>query len=218
MTLLDILEALQRALHPLMPFITEEIWQKVAPLAGRAGPTVMLAPYPLASDYPPDELAEKDISWVQQFVLAVRQIRSEMTIAPSRRIPVLLRLQPNDDGWERALRNHASLEHLAGLSGIERVPADQAAPPSATALLGEATILVPMAGLIDAAAEVERLTKRLAKATQDLAKTRAKLASETFVRNAPEPVVKAEREREAEQERMVTGLQAQLDLMRRLGG
>ena len=217
MTLLDILEALQRALHPLMPFITEEIWQKVAPLAGRPGPTVMLAPYPLVSDYPIDEAAEKDIGWVQQFVLAVRQIRSEMTIAPSRRIPVLLQ-GASDVDWERALRNHALLEHLAGLSGIERVPADQAAPPSATALLGEATILVPMAGLIDTAAEIERLTKRLAKASQDLAKTRAKLASETFVRNAPEAVVTAEREREVEQERMVTGIQAQLDLMRRLGG
>ena len=216
LTLLEILEALQRALHPLMPFITEEIWQKVAPLAGRAGPSVMLAPYPLAADYPRDESAEKDIGWVQQFVLAVRQIRSEMTIVPSRRIPVLLRGASEGD-WERALRNHAALEHLAGLAGIERLQPGQAAPQSATALLGEASILVPMAGLIDAAAEIERLTKRLGKATQDLAKTQAKLGSETFVRNAPEAVVKAERDRQAEQERMVSGLQAQLDLMRKLG-
>ena len=214
-TLLDILEALQRALHPLMPFITEEIWQKVAPLAGRAGSTVMLAPYPLAGDYPIDEAAETDIGWVQQFVLAVRQIRSEMTIAPSRRIPALLQ-GASDIDWERALRNRGSLEHLAGLSGLERVPAAQAAPASASALLGDATILVPMAGLIDAAAEIERLSKRLVKATQDLAKTRTKLASDTFVRNAPQTVVKAERERELEQERIVTGLQAQIDLMRRL--
>ena len=84
-------------------------------------------------------------------------------------------------------------------------------------MLGEVHILVPMAGLIDAAAEVERLTKRLAKAAQDLGKTRAKLASETFVRNAPEAVVQAEREREIEQERTVTSLQAQIDDMRKLG-
>jgi valyl-tRNA synthetase len=215
-TLLEILEALQRALHPLMPFITEEIWQKVAPLAGRPGPSVMVAPYPQARDFPADELAEQDITWVQQFVLAVRQIRGEMNIAPSRRIPVLLRLQPNDAEWQRVLRNRAALVHLAGLEGIERLAGAQDAPQSATAMLGEVNILVPMAGLIDTAAEIERLTKRAAKATLDLGKTRAKLASETFVRNAPEAVVKAEREREAEQERMLTGLQAQLDVMRTL--
>jgi valyl-tRNA synthetase len=215
-TLLDILEALQRALHPLMPFITEEIWQKVAPLAGRAGPSVMVAAYPLARDYPGDELAEQDIGWVQQFVLAVRQIRGEMNIAPSRRIEVLLR-GAHDADWQRAVRNRASLEHLAGLAGIERLQPQQDAPPAATALLGEVTILVPMAGLIDAAVEIDRLSRRLAKATQDLGKTRAKLAGETFVRNAPEAVVQAERERESEQERTVAGLQAQLDLMRKLG-
>jgi valyl-tRNA synthetase len=214
-TLLEVLEALQRALHPLMPFITEEIWQKVAPPAGRAGPSVMLAPYPLASDYPADDEAEQDIAWVQQFVLAVRQIRGEMNIAPARRIPVLLRGAAAAD-WQRAVRNRASLEHLAGLSNIEHLAPGQQAPQSATALLGEVNILVPMAGLIDAAAEIERLTKRLAKANQDLARTRAKLASETFVRNAPAAVVQAEREREVEQERSVQALQAQLDLMRKL--
>ncbi len=215
-TLLEILEALQRALHPLMPFITEEIWQKVAPLAGRTGPSVMVAPYPEARDFPADELAEKDITWVQQFVLAVRQVRGEMNISPARRIPVLLRGAADAD-WQRAVRNRASLEHLAGIESIERLQPAQDAPQSATALLGEVNILVPMAGLIDAAAEVERLTKRLAKAGQDLAKTRAKLASETFVRNAPEAVVQAERERETEQDRMVSGIQSQLDAMRKLG-
>jgi valyl-tRNA synthetase len=216
-TLLDILEALQRALHPLMPFITEEIWQKVAPLAGRTGPSVMVAPYPQAREFPADELAEQDIVWVQQFVLAVRQIRGAMNIAPSRRIPVLLRLPPDHADWQRALRNRASLEHLAGLESIERLDAAQLAPQSATAMAGEVDILVPMAGLIDVAAETERLTKRLAKAAQDLAKTRAKLASETFVRNAPEAVVQAERDREIEQARTVAGLQAQLDDLGKLG-
>jgi valyl-tRNA synthetase len=215
MTLLEILEALQRALHPLMPFITEEIWQKVAPLAGRSGPSVMVAPYPLPKAYPIDDLAEKDITWVQQFVLAVRQIRSEMTLAPSRRIPVLLREVSAID-WERALRNRPLLEHLAGLASLERLQPGAHAPPSATALLGETSILVPMAGLIDVAPEIERLTKRLAKATSDLAKTRAKLASETFVRNAPATVVQAERDREVEQQRAAADLHRQLEIMRSL--
>jgi valyl-tRNA synthetase len=215
MTLLEILEALQRALHPLMPFITEEIWQKVAPLAGRSGPSVMVAAYPLPRAYPIDDLAEQDIAWVQQLVLAVRQIRSEMTLAPARRIPVQLRDVSGID-WERALRNRPLLEHLAGLSSLERLQPGAPAPPSATALLGETRILVPLAGLIDAAAEIERLTKRLAKATSDLAKTRAKLASETFVRNAPGSVVQAERDREADQQRAVTEIHTQLEIMRKL--
>ena len=214
-TLLAILEALQRALHPLMPFITEEIWQKVAPLAGRSGPSVMLEPYPQAADFPPDDLAEKDIAWVQQFVLGVRQVRGEMNIAPSVRIPVLLR-GAGDADWQRAQRNRASLEHLAGLESITRLADGQDAPQSATALLGEVHILVPMAGLIDARAEAERITKRLAKASQDLGKTRAKLASDTFVRNAPPAVVQAERDRETDQLRTVADLQAQLDVMRKL--
>ncbi|HEY6453897.1 MAG TPA: valine--tRNA ligase [Steroidobacteraceae bacterium] len=215
-TLLQILEALQRALHPLMPFITEEIWRKVAPLAGRSGPSVMIEAYPQARDFPADEDAERDIAWVQQFALAVRQIRAEMNIAPARRIAVLLRGAVEAD-WQRVARNRASLEHLAGLARIERLQPAQQAPQSATAMLGEVHILVPMAGLIDAAAEIERLTRRLAKATQELAKTGAKLASETFVRNAPEAVVKAERDRQLEQERTVSDIQAQLEIMRKLG-
>ncbi len=214
-TLLEILEALQRALHPLMPFITEEIWQKVAPLAGRAGPSVMVAPYPHASDFPADGQAETEIAWVQQFTLAVRQIRSEMTISPARRIPVLLR-GATDADWQLAQRNRPSLEHLAGLASLERLEASATTPPSATAMLGDMNILVPMAGLIDAAAESDRLTKRLAKATQDLAKTRAKLSSETFVSGAPAAVVQAERARETEQERAVSGLQQQLEVIRKL--
>ncbi len=218
-TLLEILEALQRALHPLMPFITEEIWQKVAPLAGRSGPSVMVAPYPLARDFPADELAEQDIAWVQQFVLAVRQIRGEMNVAPSRRIAVLLRLPPDHADWQRARAQPRSARTPGGPGQHRTVWTWRSRPrQSATAMLGDVNILLPMAGLIDVAAESERLTKRLAKATQDLAKTRAKLASETFVRNAPEAVVQAERDREIEQARTVAALQAQLDDMGKLGG
>jgi valyl-tRNA synthetase len=215
-TLLQVLEALQRALHPLIPFITEEIWRKVAPLAGRNGPSVMIEPYPQGCDFPADEQAEKDIAWVQQFALAVRQIRATMNIAPARRMPVLLRGAQEAD-WQRVVHNRGSLEHLAGLERIERLQPAQEAPQSATALLGEVHILVPMAGLIDAAAEIDRLTKRMAKAAQDLAKSNAKLASETFVRNAPEAVVQAERDRHGEQERTLADLQAQLEAMRKLG-
>ena len=214
-TLVDILEALQRALHPLMPFITEEIWQGVAGLAGRQGPTVMLASYPLAEDHPADEAAEKEIGWLQAVVLGVRQIRGEMNIKPSKLIPVLLRNASQHDR-ELAQRHLPYLEKLAGLQSVTVMAEDTRPPESAIALVGELSILVPMAGLIDAAAEAERLGKQLAKAQGDLAKTQSKLANQNFVRNAPPEVVAAERSRVAELERTVTSLTAQLERIRLL--
>jgi valyl-tRNA synthetase len=212
-TLAEILEALQRALHPLMPFISEEIWQRAAPLAGRAGPTVMLAKYPQPAEYPPDEAAEREVAWMKAFILAVRQIRGEMNIATSRRIPVLLKGASADDK-AYAERHRAYLERLAGIETLTVLAPGAAAPESATALIGELTVLVPMAGLIDVAAEIERLTKLLAKAEQELAKTKVKLSNDNFVRNAPPDVVKTERERQADFERQVTSNKAQLERLR----
>ena len=216
-TLLEILEALQRALHPLMPFITEEIWQGVAGLAGRAGPTVMLASYPLATEYPRDDIAEKETGWVQAFVLGVRQIRGEMGIKLSKLIPVLLRNASEQDKMY-VERHQAYLEKLAGLESITVLAEGTHPPEAAIALVGDLSILVPMAGLIDAAAEAERLGKQLVKARKDLASTQGKLANENFVRNAPPEVVEQERTRVAELERTVTNLTAQLERVRRLFG
>ena len=212
-TLAEILEALQRALHPIMPFITEEIWQRAAPLAGRIGETVMLAPYPLPEQFPTDEASEREVGWIQAFVLAVRQIRGEMNIAPSRRIPVLLKGACEQDRIYLE-RHRPYLERLAGVESAQVLAVDEPAPQSATALVGELTLLVPMEGLIDAAAEAERLEKLLARAEGDLGKVRARLANESFVSNAPPAVVSAERERIAELERTVAGLGAQLGRVR----
>ena len=212
-TLSGILEALQRALHPIMPFITEEIWQRVAPLAGRGGETVMLAPYPLPEEFPADEASEREVGWIQALILAVRQIRGEMNINPSRRIPVLLKGACEQD---RAYleRHRPYLERLAGIESVTLLARGEAEPQSATALVGELTVLVPMAGLIDADAEAERLEKLLARAQGDLAKVRARLDNESFVSNAPAAVVAGERERAAELERTAAGLTAQLERVR----
>ena len=214
-TLVEILEALQRALHPLMPFITEEIWQGVAGLAARSGPTVMLAKYPIAEEFPQDETAEREIGWVQAFVLGVRQIRGEMNIKPSKLIPVLLRNASEQDKTYAA-RHLPYLEKLAGLESVTVLAAGAEPPESAIALVGDLSILVPMAGLIDAGAEAERLGKQLAKASADLRKTGSKLTNENFVRNAPPEVVEAERARVAELQRTVTSLTAQLERVRLL--
>jgi valyl-tRNA synthetase len=215
-TLARILEALQRALHPLMPFITEEIWQRAAPLAGVQGETVMLQPWPQAGDFPAHEAAEREIGWIQGIVVPVRQIRSEMNISPAKRIAVLLQGAGGED-LALLARHRALLERLAGLESITALAPGAAAPQSAAALFGNLTILVPMAGLIDARAEAERLGRLLGKAREELDKTRARLANDSFVRGAPAQVVASERERAAELERTASGLAQQLERVRALG-
>jgi valyl-tRNA synthetase len=228
-TLVTTLEALLRALHPLMPFITEEIWQKVKPLtapleaaanrrATVASPdSVMVARYPASTDFAADAEAEVEVTWMKQFILAVRQIRGEMDIAPSRRIPLLLQ---NAVARDQALteKHLAWLTRLAGLEGIRALAPGEAAPESATALIGDLTLLVPMAGLIDPKAEIERLTKRIAKNESDIAKLKGKLGNENFVRNAPPEVVAADRARVAELEAQNASLATQLARVRRIGG
>jgi len=216
-TLLEMLEALQRALHPIMPFITEEVWQRIAPLAGRSGPTVMLAPYPRRSDFPRDEASEQEVGWLQAFILAVRQIRGEMNISPSRRIPLLHRNASAHD-LELIQRHQAWLERLAGIEPPRAIASNEPVPPAATALVGDLTLLVPMAGLIDAAAEAERLSKLIGRARSDLEKTRARLANDNFVRNAPGDVVNTERRRLADLEQTVARLSSQLERVRDLPG
>jgi len=227
-TLVTQLEALLRALHPLMPFITEEIWQRVIPLAAplaaaaevRATTTrtdsLMMARFPLAGDYASDTQAEAEVTWMKQFILAVRQIRGEMDIAPSRKIPLLLRnASERDRGF--ADRHFAYLSRLAGLASIQVLDAADAQPESATAIVGDLTLLVPMAGLIDPKVEMERLSKRIAKNTSDKAKIDAKLGNENFVRNAPAEVVAGDRARSAELEAQNASLSAQLERVRKLG-
>ena len=214
-TLAHIAEALPRALHPLMPFITEEIWQRLAPLAGVGGESVMLQPYPAAGDYPWDEEAARETAWIQAVVLGVRQIRSQMNINPAKRIPVLLQ---DATAQDRALsvRHRAWLERLAGLASVTVLGAGEPVPPSAPAPVGTLTVLVPLAGLIDAAAEAARLEKLIAREQEELARVRSRLANDSFVRNAPSAVVNTLRERAAELQRTAASLGVQLESVRRL--
>jgi valyl-tRNA synthetase len=228
-TLVTVLEALLRALHPMMPFITEEIWQRVYPLAApllaaqdtranqKSVDSVMLAGYPQASGFAADAEADADVIWMKQFILAVRQIRGEMDIAPSRKIPLLLK---NTTPQSRALvdRQFAYLSRLAGLESVNTLEPGEPAPESATAILGDLTLLVPMAGLIDPKAEIERLTRRIAKNESDIGKLSGKLGNDNFVRNAPPEVVAGDRARVAELKTQNESLKAQLERVRRLDG
>ncbi len=193
-TLIEVLEALLRALHPLMPFITEELWRKVAAAAGVGGDSVMLQPYPEAAGFPADAAAEAELAWVQGFVLGIRQIRGEMNIPPSKPLPVLLQDAAAADR-QRAADHWYLLRQLARLDSLRLLDSGEEPPVSATALLGGTRILVPMAGLIDLAAERERLAKALTRAEADRGRVEAKLANRQFAEHAPPAVVARERER-----------------------
>jgi valyl-tRNA synthetase len=209
------LEALLRALHPLIPFITEEIWQKLAPVLGSGAPTIMQQSFPDADSCPADVEAETELAWLQGFVLGVRQIRGEMNIAPGRPLSVLLQDAAGSDR-RRAAVHQTYLQQLARIESIGFV-ADGIEPPmSATALLGSMKILVPMADLINVAAERDRLGKAIEKARADLSRCDAKLANPQFVDHAPAAVVSKERERRHALQQEMSQLAEQLDRLTNL--
>jgi valyl-tRNA synthetase len=210
-TLLHTLEELLRALHPLIPFITEEIWQRVKLAAGVPGETIMRSEFPTGDRIETDSRAEPEMRWVMGFIEGVRQIRGEMDIAPSRKLDVLLQNAALMD-IEYANRNAHYLAHprLAGVSAARSLLPGEAAPISAVALLGTLEILVPMAGLIEPTAELERLAKRQRKVEGDLNKLEGKLANAEFARNAPADVVAKDRARLAELRTEIGQLGAQI--------
>ena len=208
-TLIEVLESLLRLLHPLMPFITEEIWQQVAPRAGIDAETIMLRPYPETDADSDAGDAEADIEWVRDFILGIRQIRGEMDISPGKQLPVVL--QHASDADKARAETYAYLLHRVGrVESVMPLDDSEQPPASATALLGDMRLLVPMKGLIDVDAERARLEKQKDKVMTDLARTQGKLGNEKFVNNAPADVVTQERVRAAEFEKTIVQLNEQL--------
>ena len=193
-TLINTLEILLRALHPLAPFISEEIWQRVRGIFGIGGETIMRMDFPRASSVPADSRAVTEMRWVMGFILGVRQIRGEMDIPWSRKLELLLQNASAGD-VDYLGRNLHYLVRLAGIEPPRVLAADETAPISAVALLGNLEILVPMKGLIDPAAELDRLAKRLRKVEIDLSKLEAKLANSQFAQNAPPDIVAKDQQR-----------------------
>jgi len=193
-TMLRVLEAWLRLLHPMMPFITEEIWQRVAPLLAIDGQTIMLQPYPRAADNARDAEAEADLDWVRALIVAVRTIRTESGIGPAARLPVLLRHATARDA-ARLADNQALLIRLARLESIALLPADAEPPLAATALAGELEVLVPLAGLIDTATELARLDKEISRLQAEQQRLAGKLDNADFSERAPPAVVAREREK-----------------------
>ena len=207
-TLIEVLESLLRVVHPLMPFISEEIWQQVAPRAGLDTGTIMLRPFPESDAGAKDDEAVADIEWVKQFILGVRQIRGEMDISPGKPLPVLLQDASSTD-QSRADTYAPLLARVGRVESITVLGADEP-PASATALLGDMRLLVPMKGMIDVDAERARLQKQQEKLNVELQRTHGKLGNEKFVNNAPADVVAKERQRAAEVERSIAQLAEQI--------
>jgi valyl-tRNA synthetase len=208
-TLINSLEVLLRALHPLAPFITEEIWQRVRVSAGVAGDTIMRCAFPSAADIETDPGAEPEMRWVIAFIEGVRQIRGELDIAPSRKLDVLLQNASSRD-TDYLDRNLPYVMRLAGVDVPRTLGPAQAAPISAVAFVGTLEILVPMAGLIDPAAELARLSKQQQKAGIDLKKMDSKLSTAEFAKNAPAEVVAKDQRRLSELRTELGQLAAQI--------
>ncbi|WLI74735.1 valine--tRNA ligase [Halomonas alkalicola] len=199
-TLVRVLEAILRLAHPMMPYISEEIWQRVAPLAGTRqgeGDSIMAQPWPTADDALLDDQATRDIEWLKGVIVAVRNIRAEMNIAPGKPLEVLLTKGGTADR-ERLEANRRFLAKLAKLESVTWLDDPAAAPLSATQLVGEMEVLVPMADLIDKDAELARLAREIEKQEKLIGGIEKKLGNEGFVAKAPEAVVEKERAKLAE--------------------
>jgi valyl-tRNA synthetase len=210
-TILYVLEGALRLLHPVAPFITEEIWQSVSPKLEISGNSISTQPYPSLLDikeYVGAEFSNSatDIEWLKAAVTQLRSIRSQMNISPAKTVP--LRLQDGDaSDRERVQRHDAALKFLARLESIEWIAGE--APASAAAVLGSLKLLIPLEGLIDLDAEKSRLDKELKRIAGEIGKCQGKLSSETFVQNAPAAVVEQERARLADWTAQHAALQAQ---------
>ncbi|NOR51655.1 MAG: class I tRNA ligase family protein, partial [Gammaproteobacteria bacterium] len=207
-TLVRVLETILRLAHPIMPYITEEIWQQVAQLAGKEGDSIMLQPFPEMDESKIDSDAEAQMEWVMAFIVGIRKIRSGMNIKPGQPLPVLLQNgSENDQKWLAA--NEGNLLKLARLESITWLNAGDEEPESAISLVGEMKVLVPMAGLIDKDAELARLDKQIDQLTKETQRLGGKLSNEKFVGKAPEAVVAKEREKLADAEGSLAQLKEQ---------
>jgi len=214
-TLLDVLEKSLRMLHPLMPFITEEIWQKAAPLLGIAGKTIMLQDYPAQEAGVADPEIDREMEWVKGVIIGIRNIRGELNISPAKAIPVLLTKGSSSD--QALLEKYRQfLIKLAKLDSAGWLDDAAAAPPCAMQVVGEMEVLVPMAGLVDVDAELGRLAKEQEKLKKEIGRLSGKLGNARFVDNAPANVVAKEKEKLSNAETTLGQLHEQMQKLKQL--
>ena len=214
-TLVRVLEAALRLMHPIMPFITEEIWQSIKDLAGVTGDSIMLQPFPVADASKIDSKAVAEIEWIKAFIMGIRRIRSEMDIKPSQVLDVLLQNWSADDQALFAT-GETFARTLAKVGNVTWLGKDDTAPESATALVGEMQILIPLAGLIDKDAEIARLTKEIEKLHKNLGGLEGRLNNPAFADKAPAAVLEQTRKQAEEQRGALAQLQGQLEKIKAL--
>jgi len=186
-TLVNVLETTMRLLHPMIPFITEEIWQKLKPMTSASSESIMISAFPTFNTDLVDKKALTDLDWIQSFIIAVRTIRGELNVSPAKPVSVILN-NMNDLDRNKLQEYRGFLSALAKLESIEEQTKE--IPPSSMALANELEIHVPIAGLIDVKSEVERLNKEIDKLTQETKRLNGKLSNANFVERAPAAVVK----------------------------
>lgn len=208
-TLITVLEKTLRLAHPVLPYITETIWQSVKPLVdGVEGDTIMLQALPQFEEANFNQEALDDIEWVKAFITSIRNLRAEYDIAPSKALDVMLKVADDKDA-ARLEANKAVLVSLAKLEDIKVLTAGEETPACATALVGKSELMIPMAGLIDKDAELDRLAKEIAKTQGEVKRIEGKLGNEGFVAKAPEAVVAKEREKLEGYKEMLVKLEEQ---------
>ena len=213
--LIQVLEKILLLSHPIMPYITEEIWQTIKPYTQKTGDSIMLEPYPKTEARHLAPKIEADISWLQQIILAIRNIRGEMQISPAKMIPLLLR-SPEKSAEQRFQHYQHYVQFLAKIESITWLSAQDTAPTAATAVVEELEILIPMAGLIDQQAELSRLQKEVGKLEKELNSLNGRLNNPHFVDKAPPEVVKKERHRATELSETLATLQSKMDVITQL--
>ncbi|WP_180126277.1 MULTISPECIES: valine--tRNA ligase [unclassified Acinetobacter] len=195
--LLAVMEASLRLAHPLMPYLTEEIWQTLAPKLNISGETIMLAQYPVADEAKINEQAEADMQWLQGLIGAVRNIRGEMGLGNARLLPVLLQ-NTTDAEKAQIARIEPLFKALAKVESITFLADGEQPPLSSSSVVGHVSVFVPMKGLIDPKAELGRLQKDLDKVQKQHDQIANKLSNEGFVAKAPAAVVEGEKVKLAE--------------------
>ena len=214
-TLLNVLEQSLRLAHPFLPFITEEIWHKVAPMLDIEGDSIMLQPYPAQDSSVIDAGVDAEIEWLKGVIVAIRNIRGEMNISPAKAIPVILSKGKSID-QQYLESNTQFLTKLAKLESISWLDKPEDAPLASTQLVGDMEVLVPMADLIDLDAEVDRLNKEIGKLEKEISKLSGKLGNQKFVANAPEAVVNKEKEKLEKADNSLHQLKEQLEKIQSL--
>lgn len=192
--LIFILETCLRLLHPLMPFVTEEIWQAIAAFAGKTGSSLMVQTYPQFDKTKKDSNAEHDLNWLKTIVHTIRTLRSEMNIIPSKKIPLLL-YKGNKKDYENTYHFLKEIMNLVKISEINWLSEKKINANHAMGIVGSLELLIPMEGLIDIEAEVQRLRKEILKIEKEIDRSKSKLDTAAFMQKAPPKIIAQERER-----------------------